>query len=82
MMFDNGNEHNPPISRVVEYSINETEMTAELVWAFSHPLNLVGLAMGSAQRLPNNNTLINWGTLNDFGAIITEVDYEKNIVSR
>lgn len=80
MMFDNGNEHNPPISRVVEYSINETEMTAELVWAFSHPLNLVGLAMGSAQRLPNNNTLINWGTLNDFGAIITEVDYEKNIV--
>jgi hypothetical protein len=80
MMFDNGNNHNPPISRAVEYSINETGLTAELVWSFSHPLDLVGVAMGSAQRLSNNNTLINWGTLNNYGAIITEVDYEKNIV--
>ena len=80
MMFDNGNEHNPPISRVVEYLVNEIEMTAELVWSFSHPLSFFGLAMGSAQKLPNNNTLINWGTLNNSGAVITEVDYEKNIV--
>jgi hypothetical protein len=41
--------------------------------------------MGSAQRLPNQNTLINWGLVmgnpnNEFGAIITEVDYNKNIV--
>ena len=36
--------------------------------------------MGSIQRLPNGNTLINWGTLNGVGAVITEVDYEKNIV--
>ena len=36
--------------------------------------------MGSAQRLPNNNTLINWGTINHRGAVITEVDYDKNIV--
>ena len=36
--------------------------------------------MGSSQRLPNNNTLINWGTIHHRGAVITEVDYDKNIV--
>ena len=80
MIFDNGNEHSPQLSRVVEYSLNEINMTAELIWDYSHPLGLFGATMGSAQRLPNNNTLINWGTLNNYGAIITEVDYEKNIV--
>ena len=80
MVFDNGNEHSPQLSRVVEYSLNEINMTAELIWEYSHPLGLFGATMGSAQRLPNNNTLINWGTLNNYGAIITEVDYEKNIV--
>ena len=36
--------------------------------------------MGSVQRLENQNTLINWGLVVGHGAIITEVDYEKNIV--
>ena len=80
LLFDNGNEHTPPISRAVEYSIDETNMIAELIWDYSHPEAYVGQSMGSSQRLPNNNTLINWGTINGEGAIITEVDFEKNIV--
>ena len=80
LLFDNGNDHDPPISRAVEYEIDESEKTADLVWDFSHPEGYVGLAMGSVQRLPNNNTLINWGRLVDQGAVITEVDYDKNIV--
>ena len=80
LLFDNGNDHDPPISRAVEYEIDESEKTANLVWDFSHPEGYVGLAMGSVQRLPNNNTLINWGRLVDQGAVITEVDYDKNIV--
>ena len=80
LLFDNGNDHDPPISRAVEYEIDESEKTANLVWDFSHPEGYVGLAMGSVQRLPNNNTLINWGRLLDQGAVITEVDYDKNIV--
>jgi hypothetical protein len=40
--------------------------------------------MGSAQRLPNQNTLINWGSIQvegvALGANIIEVDYNKNIV--
>jgi len=80
LLFDNGNDHDPPISRAVEYEIDESEKTADLVWDFSHPQGYVGLAMGSVQRLPNNNTLINWGRLLNQGAVITEVDYDKNIV--
>ena len=38
MAFDNGNfrhyEKEPLYSRVVEYNINETEMTIEQVWAY------------------------------------------------
>jgi len=80
LLFDNGNDHDPSISRAVEYELDESEKTADLVWDFSHPEGYVGLAMGSVQRLPNNNTLINWGRLLMQGAVITEVDYDKNIV--
>jgi len=80
LLFDNGNDHDPSISRAVEYELDESEKTADLVWDFSHPEGYLGLAMGSVQRLPNNNTLINWGSLLDQGAVITEVDYDKNIV--
>ncbi len=80
LLFDNGNDHEPPISRAVEYELDEINMTANLVWDFSHPEGYVGLAMGSAQRLPNNNTLINWGRLEEQIGVVTEVDQDKNIV--
>ena len=80
LVFDNGNDHEPPISRALEYELNEDQKTADLVWEFSHPNEYVGNAMGSVQRLPNNNTLINWGRLIGQGGGFTEVDYDKNIV--
>ncbi len=79
-LFDNGVSHNPPVSRVLEYSINEVDKIAELVWEYIHPDSLLGLAMGSVQVLTNGNRLINWGTINGSGAIITEVNHEKNIL--
>ncbi|MFL2983226.1 MAG: aryl-sulfate sulfotransferase [Candidatus Neomarinimicrobiota bacterium] len=80
LLFDNGNDHEPAISRALEYELDEIEMTADLIWEFSHPEGFVGLAMGSVQRLPNNNTLINWGRLQEEIGIITEVDQNNNIV--
>ena len=79
-LFDNGVTHNPPISRALEYQINEEEKTAELVWEYIHPDSIVGFSMGSVQRLPNNNTLINWGSISNSGALITEVTIDKAIV--
>lgn len=84
LIFDNGNYHIPPTSRVVEYEIDETNQTATLVWEYQNPYNYISKAMGSAQRLPNENTLINWGTIQiegvSLGANIMEIDYEKNIL--
>ena len=79
-LFDNGNLHNPPTSRAIEYEINEDDKIVTLVWDYPQPDGYVGLAMGSVQRLPNHNTLINWGSIPNHGAIITEVDYNKDIV--
>jgi len=84
LVFDNGNYHTPPTSRVVEYEIDEINKTATLVWEFENQNGYISRAMGSAQRLPNQNTLINWGSVQvegvALGANITEVDYDKNIV--
>ena len=60
MVFDNGNNHNPQVSRAVEYQLNLTNMTATMVWQFRDTPEEFTDFMGNAQRLPNGNTLINW----------------------
>ena len=80
LLFDNGNDHTPPTSRVVEYQIDEQNMIATLIWEFSNPYGDLSASMGSVQRLPNQNTLINWGNIPSQGANIMEVDINNNIV--
>jgi len=80
MIFDNGDGRFPPLTRVVEYEIDEQQMTAALVWEYSHPDGYVSLNQGCAQRLENGNTLISWGGVANHGQIITEVDESENIV--
>jgi len=63
-LFDNGNFHNPPFSRAVEYIVDEHTKTVSLVWQFRHTPDIYGSAMGFVQRLPNGNTLIGWGYAN------------------
>ena len=60
MVFDNGNNHNPQVSRAVEYQLNLTNRTATMVWEFRDTPEEFSGFMGNAQRLPNGNTLINW----------------------
>lgn len=67
-------------SRAVEYSLDEENMKAHLVWEYKHNPPVTAYAMGSAQRLENGNTLINWGLM--FMGInkgMTEVTPEKEI---
>jgi hypothetical protein len=80
LLFDNGNNHDIPTSRVVEYQIDEQNMTATHVWEFVNPYGVVSGSMGSVQRLPNHNTLINWGNVPNQGASVIEVDNDGNIV--
>ena len=63
ILFDNGNLHNPPVTRVVEYQLNEaaTPKTATLVWQYVSNPPFFSSAEGSVQRLANGNTFIGWG---------------------
>ena len=60
-LFDNGNLLKPRYSRSLEYKLNETDKTAELVWEFYNDPETFTFGMGGTQRLPNNNTVIGWG---------------------
>jgi hypothetical protein len=61
-LFDDGNLHNPSVSRGVEYLVNTNNLTATVVWQYP-PVTTTALYsyyMGNAQRLTNGNTLIDW----------------------
>ncbi|MBA2422398.1 MAG: aryl-sulfate sulfotransferase [Chitinophagales bacterium] len=85
-LYDNGNYHSPPKSSAKEYILNEVNKKATLVWEYSHPSTSPGIklfyfAMGSAQRLANGNTFINWGWRgNTSNPSMTEVTPNGNIV--
>ncbi|MBN1480849.1 aryl-sulfate sulfotransferase [candidate division KSB1 bacterium] len=60
MVFDNGNLHQPPVSRAIEYELDTENKTATLVWQFRDTPDKYASWMGNAQRLANGNTLVNW----------------------
>ena len=57
-------------------------MEATKVWEFVHPDSLYTPSIGGVQRLPNGNTLIDFGNLQwlNIGSIVTEVDANNQIV--
>jgi hypothetical protein len=75
-LFDNGEQYQPPLSRVVEYQLDEVAMTARKVWEYKPLVPIFAASNASAQRLPNGNTLIGWGNTanNEIKRDITEVN--------
>jgi hypothetical protein len=64
-LFDNRSQRDDSTytySRAVEYELDEIGYVAKLVWEYRGD-NLAH-GMGNAQRLPNGNTMIGWGTAN------------------
>jgi hypothetical protein len=88
LMYDNGNhsgQYYPSgnnVSRAVEYELDTNLMEATKVWDFIHPDSLYTPSIGGVQRLPNGNTLIDFGNLQslNIGSIVTEVDPNNQIV--
>jgi hypothetical protein len=87
ILFDNGNYSaqytgGSNISRAVEYELDTNLMTATKVWEFIHPDSLYSPSISGVQRLPNGNTLIDFGNLQwlGLGSIVTEVDTNNQIV--
>ena len=60
ILFDNGNLHDPPVSRAVEYVVDPLAKTATLVWQYRDTPDKYAFYMGNVQRLTNGNTHINW----------------------
>ncbi len=59
-VFDNHWLDRQSNSRAVEYEVDPVARTANLVWQYREDPPYGSYHMGSAQRLPNGNTLINW----------------------
>lgn len=64
-LFDNGyaapgKQHG---ARALEYALDTLQKTARLVWSYVYQPGLVVESAGNAQRLPNGNTLINYGRI-------------------
>ena len=59
-IFDNGNFRSNNYSRVIEYFVDTASYTAEKVWEYRAIPDMFTRFMGSAQRLADGKTLINW----------------------
>jgi hypothetical protein len=75
LLFDNGNFHNPPESRAVEYRLDTLAMTATLVWESRHAPPLYAPFVGSVQRFQNGHTLIGYGAAD----LMTEVSEDGTV---
>jgi hypothetical protein len=88
LYFDNGNISGGGVTpsdrtytRVVEYALDEVNMTATLVWEYRHTPDISALCTGSIKRFPNGNTLIDWGcAVPTSGTILTEVNPAAQVV--
>ena len=60
MLYDNGNQSNPQVSRGIEIAITEADSfpTAHIVWEYILPDSLYTPARGDCDRLPNGNSLL------------------------
>ena len=82
ILFDNGTYRG--YSRAVEYAVDESTKVVTKVWEYNAGYNVLGWAMGNAQRLPNGNTLIGWGSANPIaaevkpnGTVVHEMDMRE-----
>jgi hypothetical protein len=89
-LFDNGNLHTPPVTRSLEYQLDEENKIAELVWKYNNDPITYASFRGSTRRLANNNTLIGWGHHHDprevseikpDGTIALEVIFPDSLVN-
>lgn len=62
MIFCNADQQATRSSKVYEYRLDETNKIATLVWSYTPATPWYSWHTGNAQRLPNGNTFIGWGS--------------------
>lgn len=78
LLYDDGLRHSPPTSRAVEYAIDTVHNTATMVWQYLPQPPVFTLAVGSAQRLQNGNTVVGFGLASQ----MDEVDPNAHLLAR
>ncbi len=78
VIFDNGYHHyeEDNYSRVVEYALDEENMTIEKVWEFNDPSSPLILRLGDGMRLRDGNYLTSWTT----SGVLQEFTPEGDVV--
>jgi len=67
-------------ARGVEYSLNESTLTAQLVWSKIYSSNSFAVFLGNVQRLDNGNTVIGWGGLRNANVTFNCVKPDGNLI--
>ena len=61
-LFDNGGVYVSEESRVVSIRTDTETMTATMTGELTHPDGVLSATQGNAQRLPNGNVFVGWGS--------------------
>ena len=88
MFFDNGSlrgQSDYPgrtYSRAVQYHIDETNMTATLVWEYRHVPDVLTPTEGIVKRFSNGNTYVGWvsAAQQGTGPVLTEVNASNQVM--
>lgn len=60
-LMDNGQYTDPPMCRGLEYSLDESNKTATMVWNYVYDSSMYSVACGNHQYVGNGNHLIDFG---------------------
>jgi hypothetical protein len=77
-LYDNGNNTTPHGARALEYRLDETNLTAEVIWAYVFDSTIYSVGMGNNQRIANDNRLVNYGGVNTMTDVLFTVVREDN----
>jgi hypothetical protein len=88
LFFDNGSLQGQgslpgrTYSRAVEYHLDETNMTATLVWQYRHNPDVLTPAEGIVKRFPNGDTFVGWvnAVLQEAAPTFTEVNASNQVM--
>ncbi len=75
-VYDNGNNHEPPISRALKYHIDEQTMVAYLDWSYQRD-GVYAPATGSFRTTDDGKKIICWGS--HFPLNITELNTDNSL---
>jgi hypothetical protein len=79
-LWDNGQSSPLHMGTAKEYELDETNHIATLDWSYVESPNSYSIAVGDVQRLPNGNTLIDYGVTSHEPRLFDVVDPSGNIV--